>query len=164
MTEIPSQAAEPATSVQGTKHTVKIAQACLELNIPVAFYFHDVYFDILGGDVKDLKNVTFISNSIFTKNKVEEVLGVSSNVVPPMFFDAAQYEVSTRLRNVTFINPVPDKGSEIAFKVPELCPHIPFHFVEGWSLNKEQQQTLDRQLKWSTNVRFSPHVYDMRQI
>jgi hypothetical protein len=80
--------------------------------------------------------VTFISNSIFTKNKVEEVLGVTSTVVPPIFFDLAQYEVSTSLQNVTFINPVPEKGSEIAFQVAELCPHIPFHFVQSWSLNK----------------------------
>lgn len=43
-----------AIIVQGTKHTAKIAQAFLELGVPLGFYFHDVSFGILGGDVRKM--------------------------------------------------------------------------------------------------------------
>jgi glycosyltransferase involved in cell wall biosynthesis len=150
--------------VHGTKYTFNIAQAFSDLGLPINFYFHDVYFDIVGGDLRALRGVRFISNSAFTRDRVREKFNIDSEVIPPIFFNADAYEVATSRKNVTFINPIPLKGSDIAFSLAGLCPDIPFHFVQSWSLNAEQEKDLKDKLSRLPNVRFSRPVYDMRSV
>ncbi len=153
-----------AVIVQGTAKAVKIADAFSRQGIPVSMYIHEVDFDRLGGDPRSLSGVKFIANSNFTRQRVMDVYGLDSFVLPPIFFDAERYAVETSRQNVTFINPVPMKGVEIAYRVAALCPEIPFHIVQSWTLNANEFAAIRARLADLPNARFSPTVYDVRQI
>ena len=150
--------------VQGTAKAVRIADAYSRHGIPVSMYLHEVDFTRLGGDPRTLSGVKFIANSDFTKGRVKEIYGLDSYVLPPIFFDAERYTVTSSRENVTFINPVPMKGVELAYEIAALCPEIPFHFVQSWTLSDAELAAIAERLKLLPNVRFSRSVYDMRQI
>src|SRR5208337_3778815 len=150
--------------IHGTKYTYNIAKSFLELRVPVRFYFHDVYFDILGGSLNALRNVHFMSNSEFTRDRIKAKFNIDSDVIPPVFFDAKLYEVKTSRQNVTFINPISLKGSDVALEIAALCPEIPFHFVQSWLLTPEQEKDIKRKISTLPNIRMSKPVYDMRLI
>jgi glycosyltransferase involved in cell wall biosynthesis len=150
--------------IHGTKYTVKMAHAFLQFGAPVSMYFHDVYFDMLGGDLKSLSGVQFIANSVFTQQRLKELYGVDSHVEPPIFFKAERYRVETTRENVTFINPIPLKGVDVACQLAELCPEIPFHFVQSWQLEHAVLTAIKRRLATLPNVRFIRTVHDMGKI
>jgi glycosyltransferase involved in cell wall biosynthesis len=150
--------------IQGTAKAVGIADAFSKRGLPVSMYLHEVDFERLGGDPRSLSGVKFIANSEFTQKRMQDIYGLESFVLPPIFFDAERYSVETTRRNVTFINPVPMKGVELAYRIAELCPEIPFHFVQSWTLSREEFAAINERLASLPNVRFSRTVYDMRQI
>ncbi len=150
--------------VQGTAKAVRIADAYSKHGLPVSMYLHEVDFTRLGGDPTSLSGVKFIANSEFTQRRVKEIYGLESYVLPPIFFDAERYTVASSRENVTFINPVPMKGVALAYRIAALCPQIPFHFVQSWTLSDDELSAIAERLKTLPNVRFSRSVYDMRTI
>lgn len=84
-----------------------------------------------------------IANSNFTAGKYCVRFGVNPSVIYP-FISAERYKIETTRENVTFVNPHPYKGLDIALGVASLCPEIPFTFVESWQLSNEQWQRLEQ--------------------
>jgi glycosyltransferase involved in cell wall biosynthesis len=153
-----------AVIVQGTAKAVRICQAWSTRGLPLSLYIHEVDFGRLGGDLRALSGVTFIANSKFTQERVRHVYGLDSFLLPPNFFDAGRYAVESTRENVTFINPVRAKGVELVYRVAALCPEIPFHFVQSWSLSGAELAEIRGRLKSLPNVRLSPTAYDVRDI
>ena len=67
-------------------------------------------------------------------------------------------------RFVTFINPVPMKGLDLAIEIARKCPDIPFLFVECWPQSKEVWQNLAQRIAAVPNITLKRSVLDMRQI
>jgi len=133
----------------------KILPVALEANktgIPMLVQLHDVALGEDYGDrLSEFGKSPFVANSQFTAHKYERDYGISSSVIYP-FIDVQRYRTKTTRENVTFINPVPQKGLEIALQVARHCPDIPFSFVEGWTLSSKQRAALEHALAELPNV------------
>jgi len=122
---------------------ISLARGFTELGIPTAIYLRDVEWQGFDGDPRDLANVKFIANSHFTARRFAEKFSLPSVVIPPLF-RAEDYQTPPAGDNVTFINPHPNKGGDIAARLVVECPDIPFCFVRSWHLPPEQASFLDQ--------------------
>lgn len=154
---------KPDIAVVQNGATVLMARG-LEISlVPTVLYFHNVEFDDLGGQPSDLLTTTFVANSIFTASRVREKFKIESTIIRP-FVEPSRYRTETTRENVTFINPYPEKGVDIALAVAERCHDIPFRFVESWGLPAEMRAEFDRKLAALPNASFSPRTSDMTSI
>lgn len=142
---------------------VALARALIPTKIPIVMYFHNVETDDLGGDLTEVDNLTFIANSNFTAGRFARDYGISSKVVYPMV-DQARYATPTTRENVTFINPHPHKGVDIALGVAEACPEIPFVFVKTWNLSRQDEGFLADKLRGLHNVTLIQPTSDMKPV
>lgn len=142
---------------------VRMALAAKPLGIPMVMMLMDVEFEKHGGDFAELGRIACIANSHFTADRYRQAYGVDSTVVYPML-DLTRYEIESRREAVTFINPVPEKGRDLACEIARLCPDIPFDFVEGWPLSPDQREALMARLEGLRNVTLRPQQTDMRQV
>ena len=138
----------------------RIAHALNELSIPTVMYLHDVKFEDLGADLSALKNVEYIANSEFTARRYADEFGIRARVIPPTF-RKERYLAPRSPENVTFINPHPDKGVDLAFEVARLCPEIPFVFLESWPLDDDALKALKQRLADLPNVELQRRTDDI---
>jgi glycosyltransferase involved in cell wall biosynthesis len=142
---------------------VRIALAALRTQIPLLMRLQDVEFHLHAGQFANLSDVPCIANSHFTAGKYRSRFGADSGVIYP-FILADRYRTKTTRENVTFVNPHPYKGVDIALGVARLCPEIPFTFVESWRLPDEQRQQLMQKRAMLPNVTLLPPQNDMRAV
>ena len=149
--------------VPGSWLPLRFAQALAGVDTRVVIYLHNVEVEELGGNPRDLKGVSYVANSRFTADRWKDLLGIRSDVVYPLI-RRENYQTETTRENVTFINPHPKKGVEIALDVAERCPDIPFAFVEAWGLPPEVRESLLKRLATLPNVTLRPPTRDMKSV
>ena len=134
---------------------VEMARNFRREGIASVAYLHGLEFEsgprAWHGTAADLPFSHYIANSEFTADKFQRRFGIRPSVIPPIF-PADEYRTVPRSRNVTFINPVPVKGRDLAFAIAERCPEIPFLFVRGWPLSGKAETALRRQAEALGNV------------
>lgn len=153
----------PDVAVVQNGSTMPIAASLSGHGVPVVLYFRNVEFDELEGSPNDLAKAWFVANSQFTARKYRSAFGIDPTVIPPLV-DEEKYKTQSSGRYVTFINPFPVKGLEIALEIARGCYDIPFLFQESWGLNAERRQHLDEHLKGLPNVTFQPRTADMKSV
>ena len=153
----------PDVAVVQNGGTIPTAKSLEAHGVPVVLYFRNVEFEELEGSPAELSRARFIANSQFTAKRHQEEFGVTCSVIPPLV-NADLYRTNSTRANVTFINPYPVKGSEVALAVAEKCPDIPFAFVESWGINAELRASLDRRLAALPNVTLTPRTSDMKTV
>ena len=141
-----------------------IAAATTAAGLPVLIYVHDVEFNWLHHGVPATPLLAFIVPSHFVADRVQARLGVSPTVLPPLIIDDWYRVAKRRPRFITFINPVVEKGVEIALAVAQRLPHRQFLFVESWPLFPRQRTLLESRLHGLRNVRRRRPTLDMRQV
>jgi glycosyltransferase involved in cell wall biosynthesis len=125
----------------------------------------DVSFENHGGDFASLgKNVPCVANSQFTAARYQQAFGVEPLIIPPLIDGKKKYGTETTRKNVTFINPISLKGLEVAMAIARECPDIPFSFVEGWYIWKDERRELKKKLAAVPNITLHPSVQDMRKV
>jgi glycosyltransferase involved in cell wall biosynthesis len=142
---------------------VRMALAAVRAQIPILLRLQDVEFHRHSGRFVDLSAVPCVANSHFTAGKYRTRFGANPEVIYP-FISADRYRTKTTGENVTFINPHPYKGCDIALGIARLCPEIPFTFVESWRLSDEQRQQLMQERAALPNVTLLPPQNDMRAV
>ena len=142
---------------------VKMAQQAQRHDIPVVMMLQDVEYHQHGGDFARLGPVPCVANSRFTADRFRKDFALDPIVIYPMV-DGAKYRTETTRENVTFINPHPKKGLDVALNLARNCPDIPFAFVEGWPLTPEDKASLMERLAPLPNVTLHPTAQDMRDV
>jgi glycosyltransferase involved in cell wall biosynthesis len=143
---------------------VRMALGAKCAEIPILVQLQDVEFCELGAPFEDLgTEIRFIANSCFTAEKYRKVYGVHPTVIHPVIA-AGRYRTKTTRENITFINPHPYKGRDLALGIARLCPEIPFSFVESWELRDDHRRQLMDQLTTLPNVTLLPPQKDMRGV
>ncbi len=142
---------------------VEMANAVAETGIPSVIYLRNVETEDLGGRLDELTGTSFIANSRFTAEKFARSDGISASVIYPMVA-ADRYRTRSTRRNVTFINPHPHKGVDIALKVVKSCPEIPFVFVKAWSLSSEDEDSLKTHAARLDNLTVREPTSNMRSV
>lgn len=143
--------------------TGRVAKAFYEAGIPVLFNFQDVEFHAHGLDLAELGPVRGVGNSKFTASAYQEKFGAVCSVINPMI-EPNRYRTEVNGEYVTFINPSPVKGLQIAIDVAKLLPSINFLFQETWPLPKDDRAELLTLLADVPNVTLGARVEDMRQV
>ena len=142
---------------------VRMARAMAGTGIPSVIYLRNVETDDLGGKPSELAGIPFIANSRFTADSFARSDGICAHVVYPMV-EADRYRTRSSRKNVTFINPHPHKGVDIALKVAEACPDIPFVFVKAWTLCAQDADSLEQHSARLGNITIRPPTGDMRSV
>ena len=143
--------------------SVRMGLAAKETSIPVIMMLQDIEFHQHGGSFTELGDIPCVANSHFTATTYHRAFGVNPTVIYP-FISKEKYRTETSRENVTFINPVPQKGRDIALDIARLCPDIPFTFVEAWPLSAEQRRDLMVKVSVLHNVTLLSPQNDMREI
>jgi len=142
---------------------LRMARALREAGARTVVYLRDVEFHELGGDPAKLPGLRYIANSNFVAEKFRATFGPKPAVIRPLF-RAQRYVTARQPQEITFVNPHPLKGVDLAFEIAALCPEIPFCFVEGWPMNSEEKAALARRVAGYANVRLQSRTHDMRQV
>ncbi len=142
---------------------MRIATAALRMQIPLLLRLLDVEFHSHAGRFEDLGAIPCVANSRFTAGRYRSRFGVTPGVIYP-FISTERYRTKTTRENVTFVNPHPYKGLDIALGIAALCPEIPFTFVESWRLSADQWQSLRRKRAALPNLTLLRAQDDMRTV
>lgn len=129
-----------------------------------SFYFARCTDHFEAGNVLP-DGIHVLANSPFAASVIAEVSGHTSEVILP-FIEQERYKVSSHQRQyITFINPVPYKGLNIAIEIAHLLPQEKFLFVKGKSVAyKGKQESLLEPAYKLPNVEVWEHQQDMRHI
>jgi glycosyltransferase involved in cell wall biosynthesis len=154
----------PEVALLQSGHPVCMAKALRPHCAAIVPYFHNVEFDTdLGGDPHEFGQDRRISNSQFTASLYAETFGLDSLVIYP-FINPERYRTQTDRSSVLFVNPVPDKGVDVAIALARRLPTIPFLFVEAWTLEPREQARLKSVFAKLRNVTFVSRTSDMRSL
>lgn len=157
----------PRVVVVQNSNMVQMGQTFQKGGVSSVAYLHGLEFDTgprAWAEARDqLPFSAYIANSEFTAARFKAKFGIDTVVIPPIFHPE-QYRTPGNGGYVTFINPVPAKGLDLALGVARLCPDIPFIFVRGWPLSAQAEAQLARQLARLPNVRLMARYADMRRL
>lgn len=142
---------------------LRMAEAFRSTDLPTVVYLRDVEFHELGGDPAAFPELNYIANSQFVAERFRAAFGPTPRVIRPLF-RAERYATPRAPKYVTFVNPHPVKGVDLAFEIAALCPEIPFRFVEGWPMSRDELAALEKRVAAQVNVHLEPRTHDMRQI
>lgn len=142
---------------------LKFANKFIGLGIPAIVYLRDVEFSSIGDVLTPSPLLGFIANSQFTADVANSELGISSEVIPPLV-QRDRYTTRSTREKLVFINPVPEKGLEIALQLADKRPDIPMLIVEAWPLNSNRRASLKKLLMQLPNVNWMPPQLDMRAV
>lgn len=153
----------PDVAIVQNGNTIPIAKSLEANGVPVVLYFRNVELAELEGSPTELSRALFVANSQFTADRHHEAFGITSTVIPPLV-NPDLYRTATTRTNITFINPYPVKGLELALAIAGHCPDIPFTFVESWGIDTDLRACLDRRLAGLPNVTLQARTTDMKSV
>lgn len=142
-------------------HTV--ACASVKLGLPTFYYVHDVSVFLQGTFPPEMERVTWIANSNFTARELFKARGITSVTIPVLVLPEV-YKTNSSRRFTTMINPRPMKGGHIALQIAELCPDIPFLFVEAWESDHPDVLTLKQTYSHLSNITWLSPRRDMQAV
>ena len=164
--EPPADIRPPAVAIVQNGAMIEFGEAFGRLGIPAIAYLHGLGFESWGRDGETRSPLPFrgyLANSHFTAGRLRRRCGLDAVVVPPLF-RRERYVTDVAGHMVTFVNPVPVKGVELAIRIAALCPEIPFCFVRGWPLAVSELVRLKRRLRGLGNAVLRKSTSDMRSV
>ncbi|MDC7785234.1 glycosyltransferase [Rhodoplanes sp. TEM] len=146
----------PDVAVIQNGHPLAMIEALARRDVPIVVYHHGLGFERWTEvdprcDPRVLPVARYVSNSRFTARRFEARYGLASDVIPPVF-RASRYRTERRSTFVTFINPVPEKGVDLALAVVDRLPAVRFCFVKGWPLSVRAEIALRRAVARRPNL------------
>jgi glycosyltransferase involved in cell wall biosynthesis len=129
--------------------------------LPVVVYLHNCVRGNLLGDAGNWPWARFIANSEFARGYYQDEMGIDSTVIYP-FVDFSDAKVDAPGDSVLFVNPVPEKGVDIAIELVKRLPGVPFLFQEAWPLGPDQIEKMRRELAGCTNFELLRRTLDKK--
>jgi hypothetical protein len=142
---------------------ILLARELIACDVPTLIYIRTAEMDELQGDPNSVSGAHFIANSHFTAGRFRARFNKDATVIPPLFIPE-HYRVRSCGRYVTFVNPHPLKGFDIAKEVARRCPEIEFLFVESWTLTEKDRSEIRAELSFLPNVHYRPRVSNMKSV
>jgi glycosyltransferase involved in cell wall biosynthesis len=157
----------PKVVVIQNGNMVEMGRTFLRKGVASVAYLHGLEFDSGPRSwpqaAESLPFSAYIANSNYTAARFKARFGIDSTVIPPIFLSDL-YRTPGEGKHVTFINPVAEKGLELALALAGLCSEIPFLFVRGWPLSARAEADLQRKLATLANVRLVDRQQNMARI
>jgi glycosyltransferase involved in cell wall biosynthesis len=130
---------------------------------PTLVYLRDVEFQHLEAGLPDTDTVGYVANSTFVRDAARAAYGIEPTVIPPLIIKDRYWTAGTG-DEVLFVNPVSEKGVEMAFAIAALCPERRFRFIECWPLRDDERIALRRRAEAAGNVVIQGTTRDMRSV
>jgi glycosyltransferase involved in cell wall biosynthesis len=141
-----------------------IARIGIEKGVPTFVWIRDNEFAFFTGNVPKSPLLLTLADSDFVARAVQDRLGYVSPVIyPPVRLERCLVQ-RRQPDSVTLINPVWQKGVEIALEVARRLPHRRFLFVETWPLRGPALEELQARLTELPNVTFRRWSKDIRPV
>jgi glycosyltransferase involved in cell wall biosynthesis len=139
------------------------AQIALQRGVPVALRVPDVSFTHFSGRLSDA-TVLVVANSRFVARRLHERFGISApTVYSPVCLDSYRTARDGADR-ITFVNPRPFKGLDLALEIAHLLPGRRFLFQEAWRFDDHELRRLRSRLAAYPNVALGRLTQDMRRV
>ncbi len=100
--------------------------------------------------------VKMVAVSHFVAARAADLLGSRPVVIYPPVRLQACVAADREPAHITFVNPIPVKGLEIALRMAELLPRRRFVFAEAWNIYGAKRAALDRAVSGLPNVTLRP--------
>jgi glycosyltransferase involved in cell wall biosynthesis len=130
----------------------------VSLGVPVVLCIRDATF--WGGNLIEHPSLRYIANSGFIANRLYRDFEIEAEVITPLVLPD-EYRVHSIRESVLFVNPVEEKGVEIALRLAEERPDIPFDFVECWERNSLARYS--ERVSRTKNIRWHKSQLDVRK-
>lgn len=156
-----TQRFRPDVIIAQSAEPVPLLKSFEKLGVPRMAYFHETLRVWDAGTLAKEGDVGLIANSRFTAEGMAAHAGIVPAIVRPLV-DRSLYKVTTRPRNVLFINTVPRKGVEIAFRLAESRPDVHFDFVRSWILRPRDIERMEKRARQARNITLHSPTNDMR--
>lgn len=153
---------EPPVVVAVSGAALDLCRVAIEAGAPAIANIRHPVLEDLGAPFTHPR-LAHAVNSRFMADRLRERLNTNAIVLPPLVEPDA-YRTATSRQVVTFVNPIPRKGVEIAFALAARRPDIPFEFVESWALRDRVVRLLRARAAHHGNVRLLRRVQDMRGV
>ena len=153
----------PDVAMMRAGQPMQLAHAFLAERIPVIVYLHDTFFDQFGGEIVDDPLLAFVANSEYTARRFFEFSGIEAAQTRSLVIPET-YRVESTREKVVFVNPVPEKGLDVALALAERRPDIEFDFIESWTLYPDRRAELQRHASRLGNVTIINRTSDMRKV
>ncbi|HEY0836357.1 MAG TPA: glycosyltransferase [Azospirillum sp.] len=95
-------------------------------------YLHNAEFRTRGGLAMAHERVRYVANSTFTARQFTTCFGLPAEVLHPLVLPA-RCRAGAPGPTVLFVNPQVEKGVEIAMRLAEARPAVPFRVQQGWN-------------------------------
>jgi glycosyltransferase involved in cell wall biosynthesis len=154
---------QPDAVVVQAEHPSPVIEAALATNLPTLVYLRDVELQKFASPPPRVAAVRYVANSAFTAQRYREAFGIAAEPIPPLI-RPERFITTTSRQFVTFINPVPLKGSEIAFALAARRPDLPFLFVAGWPVTPAEEAARQARARRLPNITWQASVQDMRPV
>jgi glycosyltransferase involved in cell wall biosynthesis len=158
-----AQTQRPDLAVVQVGDVAALCGIFLAARIPTLVYFHDSYSMPPAEALPPHPLLSFAACSAALAERVNRRLGVQSSVIP-VLVQPERYRTEPMRRAVTFVNPIPRKGLDIAFALAARRPDIPFEFVESLQLRGRVVKLLQARIAHHGNIRLVRRVMDMRPV
>ena len=153
---------KPDIAVIVDGHYERLLAICHTLHIPMAvwfFHFEPYYFRDESLD----KNLLYLASSHFIAAQLRCLFGVAATVVPP-YINKDNYSQVEPGNRVLFVNPVREKGIEIAFELARERPNQTFIFMESWGLSEEWRRICFERAFSCGNIEWIPSTRTMSSV
>jgi glycosyltransferase involved in cell wall biosynthesis len=129
--------------------------------VPTIVYFHGL------GALSLLKRSDFSANVVLTVAPhlvaAAADLGYHAELITPLI-EKEDYWPPTSRRVVLFVNPIAQKGADIAWALAERRQNIPFVFLKSWQLDHRACMQLRERAKNLSNVQIRDAVHDPARV
>jgi glycosyltransferase involved in cell wall biosynthesis len=143
-------------------HYEALLAECRSIEIPAAVWLFHVEPHSLGCAELD-EELLYMASSQFLATRAANLFGIDVRIVPP-FIDRSKYQQGRRGNRVLFVNPVREKGVEIAFALAARRPTVPFAFVESWGLSEQWRRSCFERALHCGNIEWIPRSADMAAV
>jgi glycosyltransferase involved in cell wall biosynthesis len=126
-------------------------------NVPKVLFLRDVASTVLVGEPGFRADLVVAASRFLAEEAIRH--GGEATWLPSIF-DRERYRIETSRRVVLFVNPVPQKGLDIAFALAGRRPDIPFAFVRCWNLKPSELRALRSRTRSLQNVELRATVDD----
>ena len=125
--------------------------------IPLVIYEHEVAVAV-GGIPADIKSrAVFVANSAATAENIRKLCDVEVTIVRPLFGVDRYAHIKPSGNSVLFVSLQRRKGSDVAIRLAENRPRVPFIFVESWTETPERTDFLRNYVRKIPNVTLLPN-------
>lgn len=152
----------PDLAIVQVPQPLALLRAFAGRGVPGAAYVHEVEA------IDDIRTVAaegfpVLANSRFTAARLRERCAVTAEVIRPLIHPEA-FETPNRPERALFINTRPRKGLEVALRLAEARPDVPFDFVTNNRLDPEPMRALTDRAHAAGNIALHAARRDMRPL